>query len=612
MRETLPSCKGAKEHHPGIRRWAVCGAMSCLFGVAWLLAAHATGSQRLVAPADGNFGHGAIHTNRVLVVAYGNRDFQPSFELAAGFTATLELPRLEGGYELTLIGHTQRGAHEGEVRVPQVLVGVNGHRLGDFAQKFPARWNQSDVHGARFVISGELLAQPTNLVTFTLPSRNFRGRMVVSRHPAQAAVARLLLPVAAWLLLSSLAWFLAETKNRRLFAAALPLVFFAVYSHSLATMKIAAFADYFFSDPKDLIQPVTRGAYIFDLTKHPLFQPVARPLYVLLHALSGRSEVVACALLFALAGAFAVGLAWLVFRRWCARPRTAALLAVLYGFSFSTWIFASHIETYIFCAAAANGFLLAMLARDCLSQAAGVAIQGMAGAVAALMHPPLMILNAVSIARMGRRGGRHGMLREAAIAFAVLVIYVAGSGLIRAASGPFADAHKAASESSGLLASELATFSFYADRSNATRFHAGNVIAGQCFYALVGQKFPAHWSEGLGGLRRVYRRGIVGFAAALAVAALWAVGLSGLARDLGRRGTSLRLFALVLLPYLLFFWFFNPAEMFLYSAPFLSLLLAWLCRGWENMLAGARLDGFLLVCGAVIMLHNAACVASYP
>ncbi len=539
-------------------------------------------------------------------------DFLPAFDLGADHTATLELPRFEDGCELVMIGRESSLKNSSTVHPPDVKIAVNGRELGNFKTNFPHCFNGCSVHGARFVISGAMLNLATNTVTFAVRDFDFLGRMVISRHPALARVTRLALPLFAWMFLASLAWWFAGSNRRWIFPVALVVTFFAGYHQSLATMKIAPFADYFFSDPADFIKPIALGEYTFDVAKHPLFQPVARPLYLLLKMLFSQPGAEPMAVMFSLVGAFNVFLAWRIFRRWFARPLAAAMLAVLYGFTFSVWTFSSHIETYIFSATAANLFLLAMLGRDRLKKWAGIALQVAAGSFAALMNPPLLVLNAVSLVRMRRCSGKFAVLRESLIAAAVLVIYMAGTRIIGHFSGAMNDSDSAPKAVGGLVGSEAATFHHYARSANLTLFQAGNILAGQCVHAIAGQTFPSHWSDGLRGIEHLWKHECLGAPAALAVAALWAAGLAGLALQRERRRTSLELFALVLLPYFLFFWAFNPGEMFLYSAPLVSLLLAWLGRGWEKIFAGARLEFFLLACGFFLLLHNAACLASYP
>ena len=98
----------------------------------------------------------------------------------------------------------------------------------------------------------------------------------------------------------------------------------------------------------------------------------------------------------------------------------------------------------------------------------------------------------------------------------------------------------------------------------------------------------------------------------MALSAAWLAGCVGLAQKRRQLRLSLQLFAFVLLPYLAFFWLFNPGEMLLYSAPLAAPVLAWLFRGWENIFNVHRLDFFLLALAFIFMLHNGACLATYP
>jgi hypothetical protein len=272
-------------------------------------------------------------------------------------------------------------------------------------------------------------------------------------------------------------------------------------------------------------------------------------------------------------------------------------------------VFSSHIETYIFSTAAANLLLLAILASDRLGTIERAALQLLASAAAALMHPPLLILNGIAVIR-AFKNGKLAVVRQIALCAGVLAAYLAGVRLIHHFSGPLLHLPGTPARGTGILGSELSTFFHYSQHDFWTSFQAGNIIAGQFAYAFAGLHFPCNWSAGLAGLQQYLHHGAA--AAALALAAAWAIGLFGLARDRDLRRRSLELLALILLPYLAFYWLFNPGEMFLYSAPLVSALLAWLSRGWQNALAPRRLDLFLLILSLILVLHNSACIASYP
>lgn len=584
--------------------WIALALLAMLFAGAWGMAARVAASRSLVAPADLDYRPEAATSNRVLALQRGDR-FLPPFMLSGGSIATLALPADPAGFELTMVSWKRR-----RTSAPDVAIAVNGAPIGNLAENGQKRWNHVATHGARLRVPG--MPAGTDAIRLTVaprPHETFNGCMMLTPRPALAAGARLALPAAAWLLLALLAWRFAAGRAGWLFPIGLALTLFAVYLHALSSAKLMPFADYFFSDSLDFVLPVTQGLYTYDMTKHPLFQPVARALYRVLRI--AGTETAAMSAVFPLLGAANALLAWGWLRRWCIRPRSAALLALLYGFTFSVWVFASHFETYILASVVANLFLLVLLLRDRMRWWTGAALQALTGAAAGLAHPPLLILGVVAAIRQWRRAGPRIAAREALVLLVVLLLFVTGGLGLRRASGPMAEQASAPSvPGRGLFAAEAQSFRHYAQPRNRTLFQVGNVVAGQAAFALAGLPHPCYWADGLAGLRP-YLRTISGTAAAAGLACVWVLGLTGLVRDPTRRHVTLHLLAWAGAPYLLFFWAFNPTEMFLYAVPLVGALLGWLLRGWERLL-GPRVDYFLLTLAAVFVWHNGLCLATYP
>jgi hypothetical protein len=61
---------------------------------------------------------------------------------------------------------------------------------------------------------------------------------------------------------------------------------------------------------------------------------------------------------------------------------------------------------------------------------------------------------------------------------------------------------------------------------------------------------------------------------------------------------------------LIFFLFFNPSEMLLYSAPMMAPLLAWL-GGAQRLVFKQRTAALLLIISLILTIHNTWVLTSY-
>jgi hypothetical protein len=342
------------------------------------------------------------------------------------------------------------------------------------------------------------------------------------------------------------------------------------------------------------------------MSKHPLFLALQRPVYVAFHSIG--DEVSAMAAAFAAVAALNALLAWLIFRRWCGGGRAAALISLIYMFSFSVWIMASQYETYVMSSVFVNAFLVLLSGRRGPRAKPPVAWRAIVAVAASLLHAPLLVLGGLSIVRAGLREGRSGLWREAGLSAIVVAGYFAGTMALRAAYGPpveWANSPPA----TGFLVAEWQIYKRYARAEFRTVFQAGNVVAGQFIYAFSGLPYPSRWSDGLGGARRFFDT-VSGGLAACVLAVGWGAALLGLALSRETLTLVLWLFIAVLLPYLAFFWLFNAPEMLLYAAPLVAPILAVAYRGWIRVF-GRRVRLFLLVMAAINIGHNAVCLASY-
>ncbi|MEI6148542.1 MAG: hypothetical protein WCS01_05560, partial [bacterium] len=341
--------------------------------------------------------------------------------------------------------------------------------------------------------------------------------------------------------------------------------------------------------------------------------PVMGPLYRLMHLVCTR-ELHALVAAYALIGALNVMLAHLVFRRVSRSERDAVFMTLIYGFSFSTWVYSSLFESYVFTALLTNAFLLVFLAGQrlpwlllSLSEAALIAL-------AALAHPPMLILAGVCAAREATASGRWaGRLKRATV---TVLLVVAGYALLRLAIQhaypplPERLDWQRESNMSGMTAFASETIARYARPDNLSLQNLGNVLVGQFAHAFGGFPLGYKWYKGWGSAFD-YFDSASGALFAVGWVLLWCLAFNALRSESRRfKSFSLGVSLLVLAPYLGFYWYFNPSEMLLYSAPLAGAILAWFGRACQN--TNPPVLSFVLAAVAVVTtLHNMMVIVSY-
>jgi hypothetical protein len=429
---------------------------------------------------------------------------------------------------------------------------------------------------------------------------------------------RFAVPLTGFLLLLIMAW-RARAAPLRPFALTLIAVLLIVYGSTFYARLIAPTSGFFFSDCDEFVDPVTLSVPSYDCLKHILFFPVMNGLWTALHEWCGISKVESMALAFLFIALAANVTALLWFRRVTSSSREAALLTLAYSFAFGIWIYSSVYETYLFSALILNLLLLTLWPEQRRLRGPDIGAAVLLCTLAALAHPPLLLFSLLIPLRMGfsplaLRAKLAGWLLPAVIAAAFIAAHTWLFNLISdtpAAAASAADAPLA--ERLPLLRdilSKKGTLYQYA-RPAHLRIgdHLANVLYGQFIYAWGGLPAPFDYGQGTRGVR-TYLRHATGWLFAAGWLAAWGLALGALLRRFRWLLVTLTYGTLIGIPYLLFFWFFNPAEMLLYAPPLMSLIAAWLAVGHRALLR-EHAAWFFAVWAAILAIHNIWVVSTY-
>ncbi len=499
------------------------------------------------------------------------------------------------------------GIHRTDRRVARLEVVLNGTVLGTHEADFHRRADIFEV-----LIPGKLLApgEDSWLTIRNAGSGAWFGRMVVIPYGSLRKPLQMLLPLSGFLLLL-LGGIRQHLRGRYLWTVVLGVVVFFVYLHTMFASKMTPMAGIAFSDPDELVRPFLTNTMEYDLTKHMLCLPVIHLLWRVFRAI-GWAEMVALAGAFAFVAAANVTVAHLLFRRWVRRGVGAMLLTLCYAGSFSIWLYSSIFETFIFSSLMTNLFLLLWLSsrgsrslgRACL-ESGGVVLCGLA-------HPPLLVFLGAILHQWFR------MWRQRAVVMtllgAVLLVVMTCGGFL---GGRFLIRHAyiAGTEELGTVSvqDEYADagkmVDLYASTDNITWNNAGNIVLGQCVYAVAGREPMFDYTAGWAGAKAYLGRptGWVSIAALLVLSAL---AVRGMVLRRTVLYESLSLAAVVVLPYMLFFLWFNPGEMLLYSPPMMAVMFGWLA--WAGRPGAPRLfDVTVAVLAGTVICANTVVIMAF-
>ena len=515
----------------------------------------------------------------------------------------VQIPYSRWGYVLNITTRKVEGAE-----LPLLEFLVNGAPIGQFQVRkhYPKIKKTRDCH--EVMIPGRALsaARRNCLVIRNAAGNGWQGRMLLIKYGFWRPILNLLLPLSAcWVLAGSLLM-----KDRR-WVGVRPFlvlgVFFVTYYYTGMSKKMAPAGGFFLDDSASFVRHIMANAMAQDMKKHMLFLPVMYGMWRVMMVVFRGVELYAMAAAFALVSAGNAATAYLWFRRRLGSDRGGMLLVILYGFSFAVWVHSSIIESYALSSLLLNTFMLALVLEATGTK--GVWIWGLRVVlvvVAGLAHPPLLILVLLLAGRVVFSEQRPAAKFALPVVFVVLVFtgFLLGQGLIR-------NSYRVTKSPSVRREADFAEAIVrkYGTTEHLTVGHAGNVLLGQFAYAVGGLPYGHRWYKGWSGCLD-YLRTVPGFLFVSACLLLWLAALGGVAGSGARLKRAAFLLGFVVVPYLCFFWYFNPAEMFLYSAPLVSPVLCGLAE-----YGGAALDGrrdYLLGAAALFtLLLNTTVMTTY-
>jgi hypothetical protein len=288
------------------------------------------------------------------------------------------------------------------------------------------------------------------------------------------------------------------------------------------------------------------------------------------------------------------------------------LLTLCYAGSFSIWLYSSMFETFIFSSLITNLFLLLWLSSRGSHSLVRACGQSVMVVLCGLAHPPLLVfLGAVLQQWMKAWRKRAVVMTVAGVVVLVLLTsggFLGGRFLLRHAY--IADSEELAT---GSVADEYADagkmVNLYASTDNITWHNVGNMLLGQCVYAMAGREPTFNWSQGWAGAKTYLDRP-TGWLTVAGMLLLSALAIRGAVLRRAVLYETLSLMVLVILPYMLFFLWFNPGEMLLYSPPMMAIMFGWLA--WAGRPGIPRLfDATVAVLASVTLCVNTAAIMSF-
>ncbi len=498
------------------------------------------------------------------------------------------------------------GIHRTERRVACLEVAVNGTVLAAHEADYHRRADIFEV-----VVPGRLLTGDgdSSLTVSNVGDGAWFGRMMVIPYGWLRTPLQVILPLGGFLLLL-LSALRQHLRGRSLRAVIVGLVVFFIYYHSMFASKMVPMAGIAFSDPDELVRPFLTNVMEYDLTKHMLCLPVVHLLWRAF-SMVGWAQIPALAGAFAFVAAGNVAVAHLLFSRLVRHGLGAALLTLCYAASFSIWLYSSMFETFILSSLTTNLFLLLWLRWRGSHALWRASLQSAAVVLCGLAHPPLLVfLGAVLYEwlRMWRK--RSLTMTLAGVVLLVLLTcggFLGGRFLLRRAY--IAETEELATVSvTDEYADAGKMVELYASTDNMSWRNVGNMVMGQCIYAVAGREPTFNWADGWAGAKAYLRRP-TGWLPVTGVLLLWVLAVRGIVVRRHVLYESALLVALIMLPYMLFFLWFNPGEMLLYSPPMMAVM-----RGW---LAGAGRPGMprlfdgtvAVLAGTAICVNTAAILA---
>jgi hypothetical protein len=486
-------------------------------------------------------------------------------------------------------------------------VSANGRLLGSL-QPEPLRPRRNEISATERLTLPPAADRPAT-VTVRNQGPSWRGKLLLVPNPHWLRrILASLAGIGLLLLLVSTRW------GRRLSRIATPAlvfcVFLSLFYYTLFTNKMAPMNGVIMSDSDELIRVLVKKKWNEDAIKHILFAPTMQWLLGYTGEDAVRPDLRDCARVFSVVAALNCLVAYLLFLRLARRRTAAILLTCAYGFSFSIWVYSSVYETYIFSSLVLNLFLLAVLFIRPHSPLVAYLPATLLLALCGLAHLPLLVFLGLLWMRLWQadRTLVQRLLGCALLAALAGLVFLDGRLWIKQY---YAGIHEALDYSwrAEFLTARETTITEFAGRDNLTFGNLGTLLLGQFLFVHGGLPQGHLWDLGWRGAAPILNHP-VGLLLCLACATLWITAALGVARSPALRGHAFMFCALVLVPYLGFLWYFNPAEMLLYSAPLVSVsLLAFFTAGQQVL--GRRIDYVLIVLVIGQIVWNVPVLLSY-
>jgi hypothetical protein len=230
--------------------------------------------------------------------------------------------------------------------------------------------------------------------------------------------------------------------------------------------------------------------------------------------------------------------------------------------------------------------------------------------LAAAAHPPLLVLGGLLLWKIfsGGKSPAKSIGRSAAVGLLLIAGYLAVQIIITSAY-TFHSHHAGDHGIMHHLRFSHEVIKSYASISHFNLHEAGNVAMAQSFYSLFGNGQGFVWNKGWGGLP-AYFATPAGAVCALCFLFICASALLAMQRNRHLLMLAASCSAMVLLPYLAFFIYFNPSEMLLYCAPLELLCVIGIGRAFEISFP-TRAPLLLIFIATLVAANNTVALVSY-
>jgi hypothetical protein len=516
-------------------------------------------------------------------------------------TMAMRLRYRKSGYALHV------GIRDADVLPAHLEFVLNGTRIARHESV-----NSLPIDSFEVAILGDMLnpGQDDILTIRNVGSGAWLGRMLLIPYGSARPLLPYVLPVFGALLLVAMT-IRSGARGRKVLPYAFAVIMFCIYFYSLMTAKLMPLAGVAFSDCDELVYPFLANRMEYDLTKHMLCLPVIH-MWLRVFCQLGWAQMVALNGAFSVVAAINIMVAYHLFSRLTRHARSGALLTICYAFSFSIWLYGSIYETFMFSSLMTNLFLVSWLGVRKFRWFSSPAVQSVLVILCGLAHPPLLVLlGAVLMRWLQRWRQRRVFLTVVGLVLLVFMTcggFLAGRFLFRKAY--IEEGMELATES---VVDEVADaekmISAYAGAHNMTWSNVGNMVFGQCFYAMGGRAPGFDWAGGWMAAGR-YMRSIAGLIVCVCVVVLLLLSGWGCAIYRNRLWPTLFLVATVVFPYMGFLFWFNPSEMLLYSSPMLAIMLGWFA--WAGRPVSPRVFDVLLgVLTCTVIVVNVAAITAF-